>query len=105
MGLIGVGGGMIVVPTLLTFTSLTFRQATASSMVAITGFSFSGLMGHLMQGNGVPIDYALPFTALCVIGLFFGRGLAGRLPEKWLTKAFSLTGLAVAIGILIKEFV
>lgn len=102
-GLLGVGGGLVVVPSLLTFTKTTFRQATATSMVAIAGFAFSGLMGHLFQGNGVPAAYAFPFISLCAIGLFIGRGLDHLIPEKWRTRLFTVMSVAVSISILVKE--
>ena len=105
MGLIGIGGGMIVVPTLLTFTNMKFNDAKVASLVAIIGFSFSGLIGHFSQGNGIPLEYALPFICACIIGFFSGNKLARHLPEKGLTKVFSVMTGIVAAGVIITEII
>ncbi|MBT3345892.1 MAG: sulfite exporter TauE/SafE family protein [Gemmatimonadetes bacterium] len=74
-GLLGVGGGFIIVPALMFFSTLGVYRAVATSLLVITIIGSAGLISHLVAGN--PLDLAM--TAKFVIGGTIGMGLGTRL--------------------------
>lgn len=86
-GLFGVGGGFLIVPTLLFLTGIDIRQAVATSLVIIAVISLSGFISFVMQQ-----DSSLPLALLgqlagggvlgMLAGLLFSRYLAGPLLQK-----------------------
>lgn len=104
-GLFGVGGGFLIVPTLLFLTGISIRQAVATSLVIISFVSLSGFFSVMFSGH--PIDFAL-LTQVALggmvgmaIGLIIGRFIAG--PN--LQKVFSILMLLMAIFTLVTTLI
>ena len=103
-GLFGVGGGFVIVPTLLFLTGITIKQAVATSLVVIAVISSSGFAGFLLTGSVINA-YFLSLVALggvigMTLGIFASKYIAGPV----LQKIFSVLMLFMAALILIKEF-
>jgi uncharacterized membrane protein YfcA len=98
-GFLGVGGGFLLVPTLVFFAGLDMRRAVGSSLAIIALNSIAGLVGHLRY---TALDWGLTasFLAVALIGMGLGLALAGRIPEHTLRKVFAGFVLAVA-GVLL----
>ena len=79
-GFLGVGGGFLLVPTLVFFAGLDMRRAVGSSLAIIALNSIAGLVGHLRY---TALDWGLTasFLAVALIGMGLGLALAGRIPE------------------------
>lgn len=86
--LVGVGGGVIVVPALMTFAGLDARLATGTSIAVIVPTMAVALWRRGGQGH-VVWTLAAACAAGAVAGAFLGAALAGRLPEVWIRRCFA----------------
>ncbi|KGM10136.1 permease [Cellulomonas bogoriensis 69B4 = DSM 16987] len=94
-GLFGVGGGLLMVPLLITFAGLDQRRAAAASLLAIVPTSVVGATGYALRGE---VD--VPVAALVAVGGVVGAHLGARLmrvlPRPWLRWMFITLLVAVA---------
>ena len=98
-GLLGVGGGFVIVPTLLAVTDLPMKAVVATSMGVLALVSLGGVAGASVLGV-VPWAVALPFAAGAVAGLLAGRLFVARLAGPRLQQGFASLCAAVAVGLL-----
>ncbi|WP_291526489.1 sulfite exporter TauE/SafE family protein [Bifidobacterium sp. UBA744] len=94
-GLFGIGGGTIIVPTLV-WCGMTQRNAAATSLAAIVPISIVGVGSYAARGN---VDWvaAILLAVGIVIGAQIGSWLLSRLPEKILQWAFVVFLLLVIV--------
>jgi uncharacterized membrane protein YfcA len=100
-GFFGVGGGFLIVPTLVIALALSMRLAVGTSLVIITITSTMALVAHLAAGRTIDIGVTLAMTAACVAGALTGGRLAGRLPQRQLGAGFATLVVLVASYLLI----
>jgi len=93
-GLLGVGGGLLFVPTLLAL-GLGQRHAEATSLLAILPTVAAGAWRQNRYGN-VRWRAALVLGVASIGGVFGGGVLAESLPEHTLRKLFAVLLLCVA---------
>ncbi len=95
-GLLGVGGGVIMVPGLVLWVALDQRQAAASSLAAIVAAAGSAT---LKNASETLIDW--PAAALLFVGAGLGAYLGARsldrLPVKALSRMFIVVLLLAAV--------
>jgi uncharacterized membrane protein YfcA len=94
-GLIGIGGGILFVPGLVFFVSLSQHQAEATSLLAIIPVALVGAYQHDRYGNVQRSD-ALVLGTLSVAGAAAGVALANALTGPALRDAFAAFMLLVA---------
>ncbi|MDF1478858.1 sulfite exporter TauE/SafE family protein [Leifsonia sp. H3M29-4] len=101
-GAFGVGGGIILVPLLVTFAGLDQRRASAASLLAILPTSIAGSITYIANGE---IDFiAAAFIAVGAIGgAVIGANLLKRIPIVWLRWSFIALLLIVAVRLLFVE--
>lgn len=82
--MVGLGGGVLVVPALILIFQLPTENAIAVSLVAISGTTVSATLGYIKQKK---VDYklALLYDVLDVPGVAIGAYLTTLLPSKFLT--------------------
>jgi uncharacterized membrane protein YfcA len=100
-GLLGVGGGFIVVPSLQRVTDLDMRSVVATSLgvlaiVALAGLAASAFLAPVRWG------VALPFATGAVVGMLLGRRVATRFSGPRLQGLFALLALLVAAGLALR---
>jgi uncharacterized membrane protein YfcA len=100
-GFFGVGGGFLIVPTLAVALAFTMRTAVGTSLAIITATSLLAFLAHLASGRSIDIGVTAALTAACVAGAITGAALAGRVPQRFLSRAFALLVCAVAAYLLI----
>lgn len=100
-GLLGVGGGFVIVPSLTRFTDLDTKSILATSLAVIALVSVGGVGAAALQGM-VAWSVAAPFSAGAVAALLVGRRVAAKLEGARLRQVFALTSLAVAVLMLCK---
>jgi uncharacterized membrane protein YfcA len=91
-GMLGVGGGIVFVPTLALVLGLSQVDAEATSLLAVIGVGIVGAWRQYGYGNVRPRDGAL-MGALSLAGVAGGVAAANALPEhalKFLFAAFML---------------
>jgi uncharacterized protein len=98
-GLLGVGGGIVMVPLLVLWAGYAQRDAHALSLGAIIPISLAGVATYGVAGE-VRVGYALALAIGAVAGARIGAGLLTRLDEDVLKFAFGafLVGVAVFMG-------
>jgi uncharacterized membrane protein YfcA len=100
-GFFGVGGGFLIVPTLVIFLALSMRLAVGTSLAIITATSVMGLAAHLLAGRGLDPAVTAAMTAGCVLGALAGVALARRVAQRQLGRGFAGLVVAVATYLLI----
>jgi uncharacterized protein len=100
-GLLGVGGGFILVPTLLATSDLPMKSVVATSMgvvalVSVAGVANAGLSGHMHWA------VAWPFAAGALAGLLCGRWFASHLAGPRLQQGFAALSLGIAASLLVR---
>lgn len=98
-GLVGVGGGFVVVPTLAIGLSFGMREAIATSIVIVAVVSLCGLIAHLAAGGGLDIPVTLAMGAAAMGGAYAGPSLADRVSTEALGRGFALLVVLVALGV------
>ncbi len=99
--LCGVGGGLVIIPVLKQFSSLTVHQIAATSLFSITIASSVGAASYISQGTAhVPAAGMIAVGA--VASTFFGARVAQRLNAKALTRLMAVTMLVSAPAVLLK---
>nr|WP_162063397.1 sulfite exporter TauE/SafE family protein [Vibrio taketomensis] len=105
-GLLGIGGGLIVVPALVLLLphagidpSITMNIALATSLSTIIVTSGSSALNHLKLGNVdmFVIKWLMPGV---VVGGFVGANLAEWIPTAYLPKVFGVIVLGLALQML-----
>jgi uncharacterized membrane protein YfcA len=93
--LLGVGGGIVVVPLLL-FVGFEIRAATATSLGAIAITAAAGAVVYAVHGDVEPV-YAALVGIPAAGGVVLGTTLQQRVPVRTLSYLFAalLAGIAV----------
>ena len=102
-GLLGVGGGIINVPS-LTLLGLPIHYAVATSSFIIFLTAVSGSLIHSKLGQ-VNINYVIPYAIGAVIGAQIGAKLAPKIESEKLRKYFGIAMILVAIRIILVKVV
>ncbi|MFD2016150.1 sulfite exporter TauE/SafE family protein [Vibrio olivae] len=106
-GLLGIGGGLIVVPALVFILpladidpSVSMQIALATSLATIIITSGSSALNHLKLGNVdmFVIKWLMPGV---IVGGFVGANIAEWVPSQYLPKLFGIIVLALAIQMLV----
>lgn len=102
-GLFGVGGGFIIVPTLLLVTGMSIHRAVATSLLVIFLISLSGVAAHVVHGQLFPMPLSLLFIAGGFAGMLLGNALRSRLSGRTLQKIFAGGMWLVGLWMLAKN--
>jgi len=99
-GMVGVGGGIIIVPALVYFLAFSQKSAQGTSLgILLLPVGILAVTEYYKQGH-IDIKVVLMVSAGFLIGGFFGSKLAIVLPEQTLKKIFALMLILTAIKML-----
>ena len=101
-GLLGVGGGIVMVPLLVLRAGYAQRDAHAMSLGAIVPISVAGILTYGIAGE-VRLPEALALAAGAIGGARIGAGLLSRLGDRTLKLAFGSFLVAVAILMAVRR--
>lgn len=101
-GLYGVGGGFIIVPTVMFLAGLAFKQAVATSLAIITTISLAAFTNYALQGLLPDATLTGQVVLGGIIGMTLGIFSSKRLAGPTLQKFFSLMMALMAIVTVIK---
>lgn len=100
-GLLGVGGGFIIVPTLYSISNLETKMIVATSLSVIALVSMASALSY--AGNSAILwEIALPFITTTLAGMLVGRSLQSRIPSHISVLIFGILSLAIAAVMLAK---
>jgi uncharacterized protein len=93
-GLLGIGGGVVMVPGFSQIAGLSIKSAVATSLVCVAAFAIPGTVTHAVLGH---IDWrvALILTVAVIPGARVGAALALRASDLGLRRA-----VAVFLGVI-----
>lgn len=99
-GLVGVGGGIIIVPALIYFVGFSQHSAQGTSLGLIM-FPV-GILGVLQYYKSGHVDFKVVGILAIgfLIGSFFGSKLALSLPQETVKKIFAVLMIIIAIKML-----
>ncbi len=102
--LVGLGGGIIMIPIMIMWVKLTQHKAHGSSLVAVV---FTGLIGAAAYFTYGTVDWkvAILLAASATITVRFGALFAHSLPEKKLKKAFGIFLVCVSLLLMSKGYI
>ncbi len=101
-GLLGIGGGLVVVPALVFLlpkagisSEILMHMALATSLATIILTSFSSALSHLKLGNVdmFAVKWLMPGV---LFGGYFGATVADWIPNQYLPKVFSIIVMMLA---------
>lgn len=99
-GLIGVGGGIIIVPALIFILGYTQQQAQGASLgLLLLPVGILAVMNYYKKGQ-VDIRVVLIMATTFIIGGFLGSKLALSIPQAALKKVFAVILIGVAAKML-----
>lgn len=107
-GLLGVGGGIVIVPVLFfLFQALgvsadtAMLVATATSLATIVPTSISSIHAHHKKGN-VDFELLKRWAAFIVIGVFMGSWMVTQVDGIWLSRLFGVVAILSALNMLLR---
>ena len=98
--LLGVGGGIIVVPLLLLVVKYSERPAMATSLAAVALISLVGAVTYWLHGEVKPAAAAVVGLP-AVAGAVAGTALQQRLANRTLSLAFAVLLAALGVRMLV----
>ncbi|MCQ9130339.1 sulfite exporter TauE/SafE family protein [Streptomyces hilarionis] len=104
-GLLGVGGGFLAVPALLSVLGLRMKAAVGTSLLVITVNSLAALLTRAHTADGLDWTVLAPFAGTAVLGAWDGKRLAAKLPAQRLQRLFAHVLLAVAAFMLLDTLI
>ena len=100
-GLLGVGGGLVMVPLLVFWAGYRQRDAHAMSLGAIIPISLASVITFGAAGQ-VRVGYAIALTLGSIVGARVGVGVLARIDERRLKIVFGLFLAATSILLLVR---
>jgi len=98
-GFFGIGGGFLIIPSLMFAGGLSITEAIATSLIPVSAFGFTTATMYVMENN---VNWLI--SAFFVIGGaaggFVGTRLMHRFPKKALRQIFSVILAVVAFYII-----
>lgn len=99
-GLVGVGGGIIIVPALVFFLGFSQKMAQGTSLgILLLPVGILAVVQYYKQGY---IDWkvVLIISTAFLVGSYFGSKIALRLPQETIKKIFAVFMILIAIKLL-----
>ena len=98
-GLVGVGGGFVIVPTLVVGLRFGLREAIGTSMAIVAAVSTFGLATHLATGSALDIPVVLAMGPAAVIGALAGPRCSDLATAEVLGKVLAVLIALLALAI------
>lgn len=95
-GLLGVGGGVVLVPLLVLAFGFAQKRAQATSLVAIVLTAASGAIAYVVGGEVLLVP-AAGIIVGGILGTFVGGALVHRMSEGQVRTVFAVIMIAVAV--------
>jgi uncharacterized membrane protein YfcA len=102
-GLVGLGGGVIMIPLMVGFLKLTQHQAHGTSLVALVFTGIAGAIAYGLQGT-IDITASALIAATAMVTARAGAHFAHSLPEWKLKRSFGGFLIFVSLLMLAKPY-
>ena len=99
-GMVGIGGGVVIVPVLVYFLGLTQHQAQGTVLfMFLLPIGILGVFNYYKSGN-VDIKYAFIIASTFVVGSYFGSKLSISLDQEIVKKIFGCIMLLISLKMI-----
>jgi uncharacterized membrane protein YfcA len=99
-GLVGIGGGIIIVPALVMFLGFTQKEAQGTSLgILLLPIGILAVVQYYKEGY-INVHYVLTVAIAFLVGSYFGSKLAISLSDEKVKKIFAITLMLIAIKML-----
>jgi uncharacterized membrane protein YfcA len=99
--LVGIGGGVIIVPALTLLFGLDIHYAIGASLIGVLATS-SGATVSFLRSRMCSVRIGMFLELATVLGAVVGAAVAGYLQERWLFLLFGVLAL-VSAGFMLRE--
>jgi uncharacterized membrane protein YfcA len=102
-GMVGLGGGVIMIPALIYFLGMSQIEAQGTSLaVMLPPVGLFAVMNYYKAGH-LNFKYALLIAIAFTIGGYFGSKIALNLPISMVKKIFAFALIIIAVRMIIKS--
>jgi len=95
-GLLGIGGGFVIVPSLHKVSNFDMQTIIATSLTAIALVSAASVLTYALHDD-IKLMVAMPFVLGTMLGMFGFRLLSNKIPAKLSQRSFALLALVAAL--------
>ena len=100
-GFVGVGGGFLIIPSLVLFASLPMKKAVGTSLMIMTLSSLLGVLGDVSRHMIIDYRFLAIFSAFAIAGIIAGSYFTRYINDAKLKPAFGWFVLVMGIFIFI----
>ena len=102
-GMVGLGGGVIMIPAMVYLLGLSQQGAQGTSLaVMLPPVGILAVMNYYKAGQ-VNLKYAMIIAAAFIIGGYFGSKVALGISPATMKKIFGIALMAVALHMILKK--
>jgi uncharacterized membrane protein YfcA len=95
-GLLGVGGGFVIVPSLRKVSNFDMQTIIATSLMAIAIISAASISTYLLHSN-INWQIAIPFVTSTIVSMFIFRLISHKVPAIISQRGFAVIALCAAL--------
>jgi uncharacterized protein len=99
-GFVGVGGGFLIIPSLVLLADLPMKKAVGTSLMIMTISSLLGVMGDVTGKVMIDYSFLATFSIATITGIVLGSYLSGFVKETRLKPAFGWFVLTMGVFII-----
>jgi len=99
-GFFGIGGGFLIMPSLMFTSGLSVTEAIATSLIPVSAFGFTTATMYGIENN-INWFISLFFVIGGIAGGFIGTKVMNKIPKKTLMKIFAMVLVIVAFYIVV----
>ncbi len=102
-GMVGLGGGVIMIPAMIYFLGMTQLQAQGTSLaVMLPPIGIFAAINYYKAGH-IDWRFALIIAIAFTLGGYFGSKIALNVPAHVIRKFFAVSLIAIAINLFFKK--
>ena len=103
-GFIGIGGGFIIVPSLVLFAGLPMKKAIGTSLTIIAVNCMVGILSDLNDAASLDYFFLVSFSAFAIAGILLGTWMIKFIPDKKLKPILGWVILAMSVLVFFRIF-
>ncbi|MEN9742433.1 MAG: hypothetical protein RLZZ65_238 [Bacteroidota bacterium] len=103
-GMVGIGGGVVIVPALVFLMGLSQHQAQGTSLFILSMPVLLLAVWNYWRSGNVNWRFGLVIASSFIIGAFLGSKLTLKLPAHWVKLFFGLFMAYVSIQLIMAGF-
>ncbi len=102
-GMVGLGGGVIMIPAMIYFLGVNQLAAQGTSLaVMLPPVGILAVMNYYKAGQ-INLKYAIIIAIAFTVGGYFGSKIAINIPVALVKKIFAVSLMAIALRMLLKS--